>query len=637
MFHIVNAVTRQPVESPAEKVLRLGTVVGLANHTCLIARDGRETPIDDSGAAIRDNDGAVRGVVLVFRDFTEKKRAEEELQLARTVAETANQAKSRFLANVSHELRTPMNAILGLIDLALPKQADPTAADFLETAKDSADLLLALLNDLLDSAKIEAGKLELEAAPFSLRRILDQTAQVLGVRASEKGIAFSCRIRPDVPDLLVGDQLRLRQVLLNLAGNGIKFTESGEVSISVEPTPTADVGADISASGIANPRSEISDLGSEISDLSSPICHLKFAVRDTGIGLSPADLERIFRPFGQADASTARRYGGTGLGLTICSNLVALMDGQIWAQSEVGHGSTFYFTVRLPLATELPREAETLDVGATAAAQLRILLAEDNPANQKLATFILQSRGHTVDIAGDGEQALRMTQESRYDILLMDVQMPGMDGLEATAAIRKCEAGSCHVPIIAMTAHAMKEDRERCLAAGMDGYLAKPIDAREMIALVETLAAASHAAAVGAMGLSPGQEQRTAPPATAVFDPALALRQCLGRPDLLAQLIQLFIADMDQLLPKMRAALERDDFLEVRNLGHRLAGTLAYLAAEPARQAARRMERVGVSGGGQAEAEEAVATLERECRALRNALAEHQAAAGQGTTAPSSP
>ena len=495
---------------------------------------------------------------------------------------------------------------------------------------------MALLNDLLDSAKIEAGKLELEAAPFSLRRIFDETAQVLGVRASEKGIAFSCRIRPDVPDLLVGDQLRLRQVLLNLAGNGIKFTESGEVSISVEPTPTADVGADISASGIANPRSEISDLGSEISDLSSPICHLKFAVRDTGIGLSAGGLEAHL-----SAVWTGRRLNRPSLRRDRPGIDDLLQPGGPDGRPDLGpersgarqhvlfHGSLAAGHGTAPRGRNARRWRDGR--GAT-----RILLAEDNPANQKLATFILQSRGHTVDIAGDGEQALRMTQESRYDILLMDVQMPGMDGLEATAAIRKCEAGSCHVPIIAMTAHAMKEDRERCLAAGMDGYLAKPIDAREMIALVETLAAASHAAAVGAMGLSPGQEQRgttrdgslrsgvgpeTVPRATGSarpIDPALHR----GHGSVIAE---------------NACGTQRDDFLEVRNLGHRLAGTLAYLAAEPARQAARRMERVGVSGGGQAEAEEAVATLERECRALRNALAEHQAAAGQGTTAPSSP
>ena len=383
-----------------------------------------------------------------------------EARQARQAAEAANIAKSQFLANISHELRTPMNAILGMVDLALPKQVDPAATDFLKTARDSADLLLALLNDLLDSAKIEAGKLEIESAPFSLHRILDQTAQVLSVRASERGIVFSCRVSSEVPDALVGDQVRLRQVLLNLAGNGIKFTESGEVTVSV--------------------RVE--------SQEAETVC-LEFAVQDTGIGIPHSDLDNIFRPFTQADSSTTRRFGGTGLGLAICSSLVRMMGGRIWVESEPGHGSTFYFTVRMPLAKELPAEPAARDVLASATSPLRILLVEDNPANQKFAAYVLGERGHTVEIAGDGQQGLSMAQQNHYDVILMDVQMPGMDGLEATAAIRAREGQEKRTPIIAMTAHAMKGDRERCLAADMDDYLSKPIDGHEMIALVESLAA----------------------------------------------------------------------------------------------------------------------------------------------------
>ena len=223
-------------------------------------------------------------------------------------------------------------------------------------------------------------------------------------------------------------------------------------------------------------------------------------MRDTGIGIPPSAQERLFRPFAQADASMARRFGGTGLGLSICKSLVEMMGGRIWVESEVGKGSTFYFTVRLPLAKELPPEFEVpVAVPPVACAQLRILLVEDNPANQKLATYVLQDRGHLVEIAGDGQEAIRLTERNRYDMILMDVQMPGMDGLEATAAIRKREDGSRRVPIIAMTAHAMKGDRDRCLAAGMDGYLSKPIDGHEMIALVETLAAGSPSVAAGAV------------------------------------------------------------------------------------------------------------------------------------------
>ena len=312
-----------------------------------------------------------------------------------------------------------MNAILGMVDLALPKQVDPTARDFLQTAKESADLLLALLNDLLDSAKIEWRKLELDLAPFSLRHLLDQTTQVLAVRASEKGISFSCRIPSGVPDGLVGDQVRLRQVLLNLAWNGIKFTETGEVTVSV--------------------RVESQD-AQEV--------RLEFAMQDTGIGIPRCELERVFQPFAQADSSTARRFGGTGLGLAICSSLVDMMGGRIWVESEPGHGSTFYFTLRLPLANELPPEPKTTpEVSAIAASVLRILLVEDNPANQKLAAYILQDRGHAVEIAGDGQQAISMVQRNDYDVILMDVQMPGMDGLETTAAIRAARTtrGGCRL------------------------------------------------------------------------------------------------------------------------------------------------------------------------------------------------
>ena len=274
----------------------------------------------------------------------------------------------------------PMNAILGMIDVALPKAIDPTVQDCLQTARGSADLLLTLLNDLLDSAKIESGKLELESAPFSLRRMLDQITRVLAVRASEKGLCFYCRMPDETPDAVVGDRMRLQQVLLNLASNAIKFTERGDVEISLHA---------LSQDGEAR---------------------LEFAVRDTGIGIPPSGLERLFQPFAQADASMARRFGGTGLGLSISKSLVEMMGGRIWVESELGKGSTFYFTVRLPLAKELPADYEApVALPAAACAQLRILLVEDNPANQKLATYILQDRGHAVEVAGDGQEAVYLT------------------------------------------------------------------------------------------------------------------------------------------------------------------------------------------------------------------------------------
>ena len=521
-------------------------------------------------------------------DITERMEMERVLRQAKETAEAANVAKSRFLANISHELRTPMNAILGMIELALPKQADATARDFLDTARESADLLLVLLNDLLDSAKIESGNLELEAAPMSLHRILDQVTRVLSVRASEKGLAFYCRIPEDLPDAVTGDKVRLRQVLLNLAGNAIKFTQRGEVVVSAR-----------------------------VLSLAGEEAHLEFAVRDTGIGIPAGDLERIFKPFAQADASTARRFGGTGLGLSISASLVAMMGGRIWAESEPGQGSTFYFTIGATLAKEAPAEQALQTIPGAPAAALRILLVEDNPANQKLAAYILQERGHSVEVAGDGEQALRSIDENPYDVVLMDVQMPGMDGLETTAQMRSRENGIRRVPIIAMTARATVGDRDRCLAMGMDGYLSKPIDAREMISLIESLAAGAAPKRPDSSRPEPAQQ-----PSAAVFDRKLAMKACTGSEAVLSRMVQCFSEEVRSLIPQMRAAIGKGDLAELSRLGHRLKGTLVYLGAEPATRAAIAVEALQ-NGGSQAGAEQAVVTLERECEELEKVLGEH--------------
>ena len=371
------------------------------------------------------------------------------------------EARSQFLANVSHELRTPMNAILGMIDLALRNNLSDTVRDYLSTARESADLLLGLLNNLLDSAKIASGHLELESAPLSIRQILDQTAHVIAARAGEKGLAFRCTKPDNLPSAVLGDKLRLRQVLLNLGGNAVKFTERGEVSLDVQ-----------------------------VESLARGEACLKFAVRDSGVGIPQADLDRIFKPFTQADASTARQFGGTGLGLSISADLVAMMRGRLWAESEPGKGSTFYFTVCLPLSSEPAPSREAASKSSPAlTAPLRILLVEDNSASQKLAVHLFRDAGNTIDVAGDGRKALEMIDETAYDVVLMDVQMPVMDGLTATSAIRAREPPGKRVPIIAMTARAMKGDRERCLAAGMDEYISKPIDAAQVFAEIRRLTA----------------------------------------------------------------------------------------------------------------------------------------------------
>ena len=538
-------------------------------------------------------------------DITERKRAEESVREHARAAQTANESKSQFLANVSHELRTPMNAILGMIDVALPKALDPFVQDCLETAKGSADLLLTLLNDLLDSAKIESGKLELKAAPFSLRRMIDQLTCVLAIQASEKELVLSSRCSDELPDGFVGDRTRLQQVLFNLAGNAIKFTERGEVEISVR--------------GAKLPGEE-------------GIAVLEFAIRDTGIGITPADQQRLFQPFAQVDASMVRSVGGTGLGLSICKGLVEMMDGRIWLESELGRGCTFYFTVALSLAKEPPAEDGTSSaLPPRTVGPLRILLAEDNPANQKLIDYVLRGRGHQVEMAGEGEEAVYLSERNSYDVILMDVQMPGMDGLEATAAIRQRESEGRHVPIIAMTAHAMQSDRERCLAAGMDAFLVKPVNCHDLIGLVESLAKGKPREApvfdrpgeIGAVRPAAAHGAASESRLAGIFDADKALERCFDSHEMLGTMIQSFFAEADDLLAQMRRALESGDLSEVGRLGHDLKGTLVYLGAESAAEAALLVERFTPAA-----AEDAVDALEHRCIALKAALRTHPLAAG---------
>jgi PAS domain S-box-containing protein len=414
-------------------------------------KDGRYLWVLSRAVAVRDAQGKIVRLVGTHSDITANKLAEASLRQAKEAAEAANRAKSEFLANVSHEIRTPMNGVLGMLNLAMDTQLDATQRDYIQTAHDSADALMAIINDILDLSKIEAGRLDLHNEDFSLHDLLRACSQLFAPRCESKRLAFESTLDPALPNKVHGDLVRLRQVLVNLLGNAVKFTESGSVTLIARPLDDG---------------------------------RLDFRVRDTGIGITAEYQTRIFEAFSQADGSITRKFGGTGLGLTISQRLTQLMGGDLTLRSTPGQGSEFGFALPLPAADPASAAAEPAPEAAEPRASLKILLAEDNRINQKVAISLLEKAGHQVHAVSSGEAAIEaIAADERFDLVLMDMQMPDMDGLEATRRIRADEAaqGKRRLSIIALTANAFASDRERCLAAGMDDFLSKPLNRGQLM------------------------------------------------------------------------------------------------------------------------------------------------------------
>ncbi len=541
---------------------------------------------------VKGVDGSVESVSILSIDVTDRRRIESELQkvneqllssneeleqhvsertaeltrlndeltLARDRAEEASRSKSAFLANMSHEIRTPMNAILGLVHLALQTELTLKQREYLDTVNSSAQSLLGIMNDILDVSRIEAGSLEIEKTAFSLKGVVSRSFGILSVKARDKEITLKQQIAPDIPDNLIGDPLRFEQVLVNLLGNAVKFTENGSVTLQIQPAQEENVSGQIM---------------------------LEVTVSDTGIGMDKNILSRLFKPFSQGDSSTTRNHGGTGLGLTICQRLVNMMGGSIEVESSPGKGSKFSFKALFQTGISSANKDSQFDRNNLlhryqSLNGMRILVAEDHPINRQIIREILETVGIEIEMANNGREALQFVHEhgNRIDLVLMDIQMPIMDGYDATREIRRLYSKG-KLPIVAMTAHAMQEERERCLAAGMNEHLSKPVVVES---LYEMLARVTGRAAEASSEPITRNEQDNPSVALPDYLPGInietALSRINGNKRLLAQLIKIFAQDHRGIIDEVRHFISDNDTLSAARLVHGLKGVAGNLSAD---------------------------------------------------------
>lgn len=507
---------------------------------------------------------------LILEDITEKLQMEKALLEAKEKAEKANQAKDNFLAIISHELRTPMNGILGMAKLVLGTKLQPEQRECLELVQVSGEKLLVLLNDLLDFAKVREGKLELEVIDFSLRDMMSEFHRIMRIKARKKGLQCMVHIDNDVPDRLHGDPRRLQQILMNLADNAVKFTKHGLIDIAVS-----------------------------VKRFQSNKVNLLFVVRDTGIGIPREKINIIFHKFIQVDSSTTRKYGGTGLGLSIVEHLVEIMGGIVWVESSLGKGSTFYFTVEFEVSAFAPStgpieyiEPQVSNMEQKAIRSLQILLVEDEFINQKVAMKMLTNQGHKVQLASNGRRAIKLFNSEQFDIIFMDIQMPEMDGIQTTLAIREIErkfGDNRHVPIVAMTAYAMKGDRERFIASGMDEYISKPLDSSLLISLLANLFSDRIVNIGGGDERTLGQAQEIL--ASKYLDQLIDV--CQGDVETVKAVISCFLDNGTQYMRNIEQAVERKDALQLKLSAHRLKGAATYFGNPTVVEYAAQLENMG--------------------------------------------